>query len=182
MIHRIENFYKVNPIRKQLLKNAIDRDSMNHVKSLGCNFPITNKSKFFKDLYEKCLIETKKLFGEYTLDSSNIDTIWCYRSNLIDYQCIWHNHINTSTINAVYYFQINKGDSISFKHNGIIERHELKENELIIMPNYLIHKPNPTVGNKVRYSLNMEIKTKQSVHELFKDKDLFDQMFEVSAG
>jgi hypothetical protein len=169
MIYTIKNFYTVNPIRKQWLKKIIDRDYENDIGVPGYfSFPITNRSKFFKDLYEKYLVETKKLFGEYTLDSSNKDTIWCYRSKLTDYHSVWHDHINTSTINAVYYFQINKGDSVSFNNNGIIENYEMDENELIIMPNYLIHRPNSPVGNKVRYSLNMEIKTKQSVHKVFK--------------
>ena len=178
----IKNFYKVNPIRKAWLKQIIDTDYRNKDQPPDSySFPIKSESIFFKDLYAKYMIATREIFGDYNLAVDHNDGVWCYRSELNDYKSVWHDHTNTSTINGVYYLQINEGDTISFNKeskkknnsfekipdNSDIIKYKLEESELLIMPNYLIHKPDPPTGNKVRYCLNMEITTKETVNELF---------------
>jgi len=180
----IKNFYKVNPIRKAWLKQIIDTDYRNKDQPPDSySFPINNESIFFKDLYTKFMTVTREIFGDYNLDIGSVrNSVWCYRSALNDCNCVWHDHIRTCTINGVYYLQINKGDTISLNkeskeknnfskkipdNSDIIEKYKLEESELLIMPNYLMHKPDPPTGNKVRYCLNMEIRTKETVNELF---------------
>lgn len=135
---------------------------------MGHNFEILDVGdKFFTKLYDKFFYKSRLIFGDFELSSQNNKNCWCYRSRNEDYNSVYHNHINTSTINAVYYYQIKKGDSISFLCNQIEKTYYPSKEELIIFPNYLIHKPNKPIGNNYRYSINMEIITVQSAKHLF---------------
>ena len=120
--------------------------------------------------YSELLKECKILFGDFDLSPRNRKTCHCYRSKNDDYRSVFHDHERTSIINGVYYYDVKGGDSISFLHNGKEQMYYPDKNELLIFPCHLIHKPNRPVGNKYRYSINMEIITKQSVNEIFNGK------------
>ena len=139
---------------------------------VGYNYPILEyQNLFFKNLYDKFLKNSNEIFGNFSLLEKNKFNCWCYKSSLDNYISEYHNHINTSTINGVYYYQISKNDSISFldhDKNEIIYYPD--QGEMLIFPNYLVHKPNKpssTFFGKCRYSINVEILTKESSIELF---------------
>ena len=170
-IKSIKNFYTPNffdRISLNFILNKNYKKYYNH--ATGYNYPICDNTEVFEKLYELFLKESKLLFGDFDLSSRNKKTCHCYRSKNDDYRSVFHDHERTSIINGVYYYDVEKGDSISFLHNGEEHIYYPDKNELLIFPCHLIHKPNRPVGNKYRYSINMEIITTQSVDEIFNGK------------
>lgn len=166
----IKDFYHVNFLHRKLINLIIENNYRKYYKlSTGHNFGIYDfKDKFFYKLYDKFLIESKKIFGKFDLAVNNKNTCWCYRSLGDDYCPVYHNHIKSSTINAVYYYQIKKGDSICFLQDQKEFVYFPSQEELLIFPNNLLHKPNkPCATNRYRYSINMEIITIQSPSNIF---------------
>ena len=167
----IKKFHEVSKDNRTLVDDVIEKNfllpSASQYLSTSYNFPISQDiTSFFYNLYDKFFILSKELFGNFTTTEKNINTCWVYRSNKNDFKSVWHNHINTSTISAVYYYQIDN-DGIIFKSNGKTHSYLPEQEELIIFPNYLIHKPEVTTSTNLRYSVNMEILTEETSSKLF---------------
>ena len=138
----------------------------------GNNFPLYNdETSFFSHLYEKYKVLCYELFGNFHISPQNKTTCWCYRSNINDFKSGWHNHLATSTINGVYYYQV-EGDGIFFERNGKEFHYIPQQGELLIFPNDLNHNAARTTSQNWRYSINMEIKTEESASTLFKNYGL----------
>jgi len=169
----IKNFYTVDDNQRFKINFELENNYKKY-NGLNCsyNFPIINYSdKFFEHLYARLLETCHKIFGVFSLNDENSKICWCYRSSRNSFYRSWHNHQKTSTINAVYYYQIQDGDSISFldKNNDEV-KYYLTNEEILIFPNYLNHTANPpviSVFDECRYSINIEIKTNETSEELF---------------
>jgi len=126
------------------------------------NFKLDKKYDFINTIYEKVLQESTKLFGAIQLDPTNIKDGWAYINNKNFYKNGIHNHLNTSTINSVYYLNVpdTKTGSINFFDNehNVIYTHHPKEKELIIFPNYMLHEPCQSMTDEYRIAINLEIK------------------------
>lgn len=162
-IYSLKNFY--NPLfyhfnKSKIIDKVLENEKYLHrtCDSLSISYSIhEDYNDFFKKLYFKyynlCYRKTK--FTELPI---NKRICWAYVSDEKKYYEIWHNHINTSTINSVYYLNIPKGGtSIDFEKDGKFFSYTPNENELIIFPNHLFHKPNKCYGDGYRVSINMEI-------------------------
>lgn len=143
----IEDF-KLEEVRSFLLKSN--------------NFKLDKKYDFINTIYEKFFQESTQLFGEIQLDPTNIKDGWAYINNKNFYKNGIHNHLNTSTINSVYYLNVpdTKTGSINFFDNehNVIYKHHPKEKELIIFPNYMLHEPCQSMTDEYRIAVNLEIK------------------------
>ena len=126
------------------------------------NFKLDKKYDFINTIYEKFLQESTKLFGAIQLDPTNIKDGWAYINNKNFYKNGIHNHLNTSTINSVYYLNVpdTKTGSINFFDNehNVIYTHHPKEKELIIFPNYMLHEPCQSMTDEYRIAINLEIR------------------------
>ena len=174
----IPDFYNPNFIQRGRVKRVIDKNHKLHsggtpafFSNYGAfNFPILDDNQFFSELYDKFVIKSTELFGEFTLASDNSSTCWASRYNKKmgkRQDSWWHNQAHTSTINAIYYLDI-FNDGISFRGlNNEIYDYLPKNNELIILPSTLIHAVQSSTLRKYRYAVNMEIKTEESVTDLF---------------
>ena len=169
----IKNFYTIDDIERNEINFELEKNYLKFYNpKIGYNYSILEyKNLFFKNFYDKFLKISYEIFGNFSLLEKNKNNCWCYKSLLDDYVSEYHNHINTSTINGVYYYQISKDDSISFFD---YEKNEItyypEQNEILIFPNHLVHKPNKPSDKsfgKCRYSINVEIFTKESSIELF---------------
>ena len=165
-----KNFYQPNFIDRIWISKSIERNYKSSVEILNPNnnnFSIKDDhTLFFSKLYDKYLKICHEQFGDFDISDRNKKTCWCYRSSKGDSVSVWHNHFDTSTINGVYYYQVD-GDGIEFKDHSRKQKYIPEQGELIIFPNYLIHRPCVATSNRKRYSINMEIITQQSVKELF---------------
>lgn len=166
----IKNFYHANFYQRIKINSIIENSYKNYIRtddtSVNFNFLIDD-DPFFLRLYNKFLNTSKIIFGDFDLSISNKNKCWCYKGCKSNYRFLYHNHSKTSTINSVYYYQIRKGDSISFLQNNQELTYFPSKEELLVFPNYLLHTPNKPVSNRYRYSINMEITTNQSVNKIF---------------
>lgn len=169
----IKNFSHPNIVERffirKILEDNYQKDAITK-NTLGYNYLINSDYKFFTDLYSKFLDVSKSIFSDITISNNNSSKLWGYRSNKNVWASVFHDHEKTSTINAVYYFDLSSSDTISFQKDGKIFTYSPEKYELLIFPGTLKHKPDRPLKNKIRYSINIEIITHQSAYYLFYDK------------
>jgi hypothetical protein len=169
-IYSIKNFIIPSwPLwNKKKIIETIIHNKKYHVDHVSNNFPVLDDDTgFFNYLYEKYYNFCYKKF-EFTVHPLNLSTCWTYVSQKDNFVEVWHDHTKTSTISSVYYLNIPKNNtSIDFRLNGNYYTHKPRENELIIFPHYLEHKPNRCYDDGNRISINMEIRCFQNSEDLF---------------
>ena len=153
--------------RKDII-NSVIYNQKYYVEYASNNFPILDDdTSFFKILYQKYYNLCYKKF-EFVVHPLNLRTCWAYVSQRDNFVEVWHDHTKTSTISSVYYLNIPKNNtSIDFRLNGNYLNYKPRENELIIFPHYLEHKPNRCYDDGDRISINMEIRCFQDAESLF---------------
>lgn len=176
-IYLIKNFETPDEnLRKELVLLVLRCKEKNHNSNSGSFFVDEDMSGFFENLYNKFVDCTYDIFGEYVKIPNKSYNIWSYSSNKFNHGPIpgmIHNHIDTSTINSVYYLNIpqsvtdDKG-SISFFFNENIFTYKPDNDDFLIFPNYLDHRINNYEDDEEwRVSINMEINCQESSDELF---------------
>jgi len=173
-IYLFENFEQVEDnLKNALVAVVLENKFRNHFGKRGGSFLIDEDYRnFFKNLYNKFFEFSKTFFGDFTT-SNNSEMCWSYASNQFDHgPGLLHNHINTSTINSVYYLNVPQSTtisegSISFVLDDQQFSYRPKNGDLLIFPNYLDHKINFLNDEEYRVSINMEIKCEETAEELF---------------
>lgn len=169
-IYLVKNFYRPIFSKQIILKDIVSNcqsilpPGVHNHSLKGC------KTKFPTVLYNKFLRFSRKHF-KYTLRPDNKALCWSYLSTKDKFVEYWHNHLYTSTINAVYYFNIPENDNVTidFKEKDIEYTYRVNQYDLLIFPNYLMHKPNRCYNPGYRISINMEILCHESSRKLFED-------------
>ena len=160
-IFSLKNFYvpKVET-KKDLIKEILKEKNTffkKNPQAVKENFTF-KPTNFTKKLYERFLTTSYKMFGNFNLSNKNSKLCYVLCTNKNTYNSVPHHHINTSTINSVYYLNIpNTACEIKFLIDNKWISYQPSDHELLIFPNYLVHD---TVKNNIkewRISLNMEI-------------------------
>ena len=164
MIHSVflENLFTEKE-RESLYQIIIDE----HHRLLSEKFSEYKVSKFTfgipsnyltEKLYESFVASSQDLLGSFKISNKNSRQCWANVTRWGDFN-EWHNHINTSTINSVYYLSMPDKNSgqIFFRHEKKYFEFQPKEKNLIIFPNYLYHFPTCCKSEEYRIALNMEI-------------------------
>ena len=177
-IYLIKNF-EVPPktLRDELISLVLRCKTKNHKSSGGSFFVDEDFDDFFDHLYQKFIDVSSNIFGQYNqIENKTPFKIWSYSSNKFNHGLIpgiIHNHINTSTINSVYYLNIPSSvtmerGSISFFLGDKVFTYKPENDDLLIFPNYLDHRINNYDDDEEwRISINMEIRCAESSDELF---------------
>ena len=87
---------------------------------------------------------------------------WAYVQNKERYSSVWHSHISSASINAVYYASVpdSTGTLSLLFPDGQEYELDAVEGNMIIFPGWLIHKPNPQKNSMIpRVSINIELLT-----------------------
>jgi hypothetical protein len=167
----IKNFQKFSKEEKERALEVISiNKNLHYHREKGYNFPILEDQEgLFTKLYSKFYRTAEVAFKPFSEAADSKQTCWCLYSTEGDWVTEFHDHLKTSTINAVFYLQLNDSDSITFLDaSGEEHIYYPEEYELLIFPNYLVHSPNKSkVYQKARCSINMEIKTVESSTYLF---------------
>ena len=80
-----------------------------------------------------------------------------YVQNNEQYNSVWHNHANTSSINAVYYIDPpSKSGGLQFSLAGKEFTIQPEKNKLYIFPYWMDHRPLPQEDKEWRISVNIE--------------------------
>ena len=157
----IKDFFNISKHKSNLLNEILSQmnDGGRQVK--------LKSNKILSKIYQNFLEYSQNRFGK--LDIIKEPEMWALCTNKDNWKSVVHNHIETSTINAVYYLNI---PQIDYKNVGDIKLlHENKwynympsENELIIFPNYLTHDTEYNKTDDFRVSINMEIKCNNDIN------------------
>ena len=157
----IKDFFNISKHKSNLLNEILSQmnDGGRQVK--------LKSNKILSKIYQNFLEYSQNRFGK--LDIIQEPEMWALCTNKDNWKSVIHNHVNTSTINAVYYLNI---PQVNFKNVGDIKLlHENKwynytpsENELIIFPNYLTHDTEYNKTDDFRVSINMEIKCNNDIN------------------
>ena len=135
-------------------------------KKTSYNFRINNYNYVFDRLYDCFFDISIKLFGNLTLSERNNSSCWAQVSSRDDSNSC-HNHINTSTINSVFYLSVpddKSGKLLFCDNNGYeIANHQPFNDNLIIFPNYAYHLPTTCDNDDYRIAINMEILCEENV-------------------
>lgn len=125
-----------------------------------------NEFNDLKTLYDLTLAKIKTLYPPYVLKPTNSSACWAYVSNKDSNTSLIHHHIRTATINAVFYLSPSTLEKYNDGAIGIYSNktpdsevfvYKPRQNDLIIMPSWLLHRPLPTAGERHRVAINMEI-------------------------
>jgi hypothetical protein len=140
------------------------------IPNIGYNY-LLNNNKDLENLYD--VINNKIL---NTFKKTNIinteKRCWAFVTDKkYNKGSEWHNHVNTSTINTVFYLKTVKDKGIDFKLDDFYLSHYPLQGELLIFPNYLNHLPHVS-KNKIRIAINIEFLSKLNVSEIFNLKNL----------
>ena len=157
----IKNFFNISKHKEDLLNEILDQ-----MKNDGRQVKLKS-NKVLSKIYQNFLDYSQNRFGK--LDIIKEPEMWALCTNKDNWKSVVHNHIETSTINAVYYLNIpqlnykNVGD-IKLLYNNKWYNYTPSENELIIFPNYLTHDTEFNKTDDFRVSINMEIKCNNEIN------------------
>ena len=167
---------KILPIKNLLLEEILQ----SRVSQRGYNFEVN--TVYTEYLYNILLKFSREVLNPFTLTESTLK-VWCYYADK-QFQMgdVWHNHMNTSTINAVLYLETVKGCGLQYstEYDGVkigniqdknfnsrsIKYFEPKNYDLVLFPNFLNHRPIFS-KNKRRISLNLELSCLESSYSIF---------------
>ena len=156
----IKDFFNISKHKSNLLNEILSQ--MNN----GGRQVKLKSNKILSKIYQNFLEYSQNRFGK--LDIIQEPEMWALCTNKDNWKSVIHNHIETSTINAVYYLNIpqidykNVGD-IKLLHNDKWYNYMPSENELLIFPNYLTHDTEYNKTDDFRVSINMEIKCNNDI-------------------
>ena len=156
----IKNFFNISKHKEDLLNEILDQ-----MKNDGRQVKLKS-NKVLSKIYQNFLEYSQNRFGKLNIIKE--PEMWALCTNKDNWKSVVHNHIETSTINAVYYLNIpqidykNVGD-IKLLHNDKWYNYMPSENELLIFPNYLTHDTEYNKTDDFRVSINMEIKCNNDI-------------------
>ena len=157
----IKDFFNISKHKSNLLNEILSQmnDGGRQVK--------LKSNKVLSKIYQNFLEYSQNRFGKLNIIKE--PEMWALCTNKDNWKSVVHDHIETSTINAVYYLNIpqidykNVGD-IKLLHNDIWYNYTPSENELLIFPNYLTHDTEYNKTDDFRVSINMEIKCNNEIN------------------
>ncbi|MFZ9376666.1 MAG: hypothetical protein ACO25K_06040 [Candidatus Fonsibacter ubiquis] len=172
----IKNFFIIEEENKQkliphLLKNKKEHDETVSGADTYSFLLEYDSYGILKSLYEQFFSLCSHIFGPFTLSEDHTDRLCGLMTNNNYWAFNPHHHIRTSTINGVYYLNIPKIEDeycgrFMVQWNGSWHSYQPEPNELIIMPNFLVHDISHHDSSEWRISINMEIMTNETLKEL----------------
>lgn len=168
------NFLNLDDAQRIELMNIVLENKKRNHHGVGGSFKIDyDPTSFFQELYSKFFNVSNQFFGDLNVLPNNSTMCWSYSSNDVDHgPGMIHNHINTSTINSVYYLNVPdsttvENGSIQFFLNDQTFSYRPNRFDLVVFPNYLNHKINYLNDPEYRISINMEILCEEEPYDIF---------------
>lgn len=145
----------------------------------GYTFHIKDQHGDFKILYNFFINTVIHMFGHVKL--SPIHKTWCWANvyNTQSFKTNAHNHIKTSSINAIYYLKMpndincNEGGLNLYPLGSEPIQFQPDEGDLLIMPNNTIHEPLSHASMDYRISINMEMCIASNVSNYFTQEKIY---------
>ena len=167
-------------MEKSLLSQYKDHDFQT-----SFNFRIIeNEKNDFRMLRNLFYDTARELFNKFTIHPSHKIESWALVSNQnTPNKYSIHNHLKTASINGVFYLAmpelIEPEGNIEFLFDNKRICYKPTRGELLIFPGDLNHVPYPHSLAKFRISINMEIKTNESIEEVFAVENIKKKNFNI---
>ena len=124
------------------------------------SFPVRSVDGAFDRLYEGFLQACVDAFEPFTLHSDARRQCFAYVQNNLRGSSVWHDHLQTSTINGVYYLTVpDATGQLWFRFREHLLKTTPQEGWLYLFPRWLLHKPVAQQAPFYRISLNVELIT-----------------------
>lgn len=176
----LETSYIINDaVRDRMISTVLNqKDTANYHG--GYTFHVKDPYGDFKKLYIYFFDTVKSVFGPFDIAAKHKTWCWANVYNKDNFKTNLHNHKRTSSINAIYYLKIPK--DIGDKEGGLVLQNEMQESitflpnqeDLLIMPNYMYHEPQPHSSQDYRISINMEICINQPIAAYYSREKIYD--------
>ncbi|MGC1302599.1 MAG: hypothetical protein WA840_09515 [Caulobacteraceae bacterium] len=122
------------------------------------SFPIRSYDPFFGQLYERFFAECLRTFQPFSLHVTSRRNCFAYVQNNASGASVWHDHLQTSTINGVYYLSVpDPSGQLWFMFREHVLKTTPEQGWLYLFPRWLLHKPVPQRSPDYRVSLNVEL-------------------------
>jgi len=122
------------------------------------SFKIASQDDFFGLLHYKFFSECLFAFEPFTLHPTSQKSCFAYVQNNARWSSVWHDHLQTSTINGVYYLTAPDTEGqLWFMFRETLLKVTPEEGWLYLFPRWLLHKPVPQKSADYRISLNVEL-------------------------
>lgn len=152
------DFQELNKIHKSYMIQKFKRDRLE-----GPSYDLQKKgynTLYDDEAYTSIISKAfTAIVKENFIVSSQLAPIktWIYVQNKENWSSVWHTHVSTSTVNAVFYINPpEKGGGLSLRLNGVETTIQPKPNYLYVFPYWMEHKPNPQEDEDWRISVNIE--------------------------
>ena len=166
----LETSYIIDAAVRDRMINTVlsQKDTANYHG--GYTFQVGDPYGDFKKLYNYFFETVTSVFGPIDIAAKNRNWCWANVYNKNNFKTNLHNHIRTSSINAIYYLKLPK-DMLENEGGLIVassdHQEELlflpEEQDLLIMPNYTLHEPQSHSSLDYRIAINMEICINNSI-------------------
>jgi hypothetical protein len=176
----LETTYVLDDTTRQRMIDTVlsQKDTANYHG--GYTFQVEDPHGDFKKLYDYFFKTVESVFG--VIDTSVKNRNWCWANvyNKNNFKTNLHNHIRTSSINAIYYLKL--PEDMSENEGGLIlvssdDQEELlflpEEQDLLIMPNYILHEPQQHSSLDYRIAINMEICINNSIATYYVQDNIY---------
>ena len=148
------NFEKLNRHHKNKMVEKFKKDKIFQRIDGGYNTCYTDQE------YNSIISEAfSKIVQENFTVSQLLNPIrtWIYAQTNEHWNSVWHTHVKTSSVNAVYYIDPpRRGGGLNLRFNGIEHIIHPKPNLIYIFPYWMEHRPLPQEDADWRISVNIE--------------------------
>ena len=144
---------------KQAMIETFIENKINKKEGGGYNTLYDNR-EFTEEIRDKFLKVVHDTF-DVGYSQSKIQT-WIYCQNDKHSNNLWHTHVNTSSVNAVFYIDPpDVGGGLQIEYCGVITTIPVKTNTLYLFPYWMAHRPVAQVSPHWRISVNVEYKCRE---------------------
>ena len=145
----------------------------------GYTFHVQDSFGDFQTLYSFFFNTVVNIFGDVKLSPVNKRWCWANVYNRDTFKTNAHDHIKTSSINAIYYLKMpndinsNEGGLKLHPPNSEVIQFQPDEGDLLIMPNNTVHEPLFHSSIDYRIAINMEICIEPSIFKYFTEEKIY---------
>lgn len=155
--------FPVEDFSKDLKKDMINKFVQDKFegKSLGAGYNTEYDNLMFRNKVEiafRQMIHDHFVIGEQLRDIKT----WIYCQNDKLFNSVWHSHIDTSTINAVFYIdppEPEEGGGLELRFLEQSIKVPVQKNMIYMFPYWMDHRPLPQTSKNWRVSVNVEYMT-----------------------
>lgn len=154
LIYKPFNFDQLNKSHKNKMVEKFKYDKIynNHGEGYNTLYDDDEYTNIISNAFLKIVDETFNVSPPL-----NPVPTWIYAQNNKHWRSVWHSHVNTSTVNAVYYIDPPKrGGGLNLRYQGVEHIVHPEPNMLYIFPCWMEHRPLPQEDDEWRISVNIE--------------------------